>query len=203
MPKISRQLPVMEIFYSIQGEGFHAGKPAIFIRLGGCDVGCHWCDVKESWDENDHPKMTIEQIIDGIKDFPSKTIIITGGEPLMYNLDQLTGSLKALGYSLHIETSGVYQFTGDFDWVCFSPKKFKKPHQSIYAVANEIKAIIFNKSDFKFADSFLEQLNDDCQHYLQPEWSKADAMTPQIIEFVKNNPNWNISMQTHKYLNIP
>lgn len=203
VPKISRQLPVMEIFYSIQGEGFHAGKPAIFIRLGGCDVGCHWCDVKESWDENDHPKMTIEQIIDGIKDFPSKTIIITGGEPLMYNLDQLTGSLKALGYSLHIETSGVYQFTGDFDWVCFSPKKFKKPHQSIYAVANEIKAIIFNKSDFKFADSFLEQLNDDCQHYLQPEWSKADAMTPQIIEFVKNNPNWNISMQTHKYLNIP
>jgi 7-carboxy-7-deazaguanine synthase len=193
----------MEIFYSIQGEGFHSGKPAIFIRLGGCDVGCHWCDVKESWDENDHPKMTVEQIMDDIKDFPSKTIIITGGEPLMYNLNELTSSLKALGYSLHIETSGVYQFTGDFDWVCFSPKKFKNPHQSIYAVANELKAIIFNKSDFKFADSFLEHLNDDCLHYLQPEWSKADAMTPQIIEFVKNNPNWNISMQTHKYLNIP
>ena len=193
----------MEIFYSIQGEGHHAGTPAIFIRLGGCDVGCHWCDVKESWDENDHPKMSNSQIIEAIKGFASKTVIITGGEPLMYNLDELTGSLKKLGYQLHIETSGVYQFTGDFDWVCFSPKKFKPPHDSIYKVANELKAIIFNKSDFKFADSFLNELNKDCKYYLQPEWSKSEQMTPQIIDFVKDHPTWNISMQTHKYLNIP
>lgn len=193
----------MEIFYSIQGEGFHSGKPAIFIRLGGCDVGCHWCDVKESWDENDHPRMSVSEIIDAIKSFESKMVVITGGEPLMYDLKELTQELKSAGYQLNIETSGVYPFTGTFDWVCFSPKKFKPPHESIFAKANEIKAIVFNKSDFDFAESFLKQLNGDCIHYLQPEWSKAEIMTPQIIDYTKSHPNWNISLQTHKYLNIP
>lgn len=201
-PKILDNLPVMEIFYSIQGEGFHTGKPAVFIRFGGCDVGCHWCDVKESWDENKHPKMSINQITDAIKNYPSKTIIITGGEPLMYNLTELTQTLKSLGYQLHIETSGVYPFSGTFDWVCFSPKKFKTPHESIFSKADEIKAIVFNKSDFKFAKSFIKLLNSHCMLYLQPEWSKLRVMLPQIIDYIKNHPKWNISLQTHKYMNI-
>ncbi len=201
-PKILDKLPVMEIFYSIQGEGFFTGKPAIFIRLGGCDVGCHWCDVKASWNENNHPKMSIPEIVESIKDYPSNTIIVTGGEPLMYNLSKLTAILKQKGYQLNIETSGVYPFTGDFDWVCFSPKKFKVPHESIFAKASEIKAIIFNKSDFQFAESFVEKLNNDCIQYLQAEWSKSALMTPQIIDYVKDHPTWNISLQTHKYLDI-
>lgn len=193
----------MEIFYSIQGEGFHSGKPATFVRLGGCDVGCVWCDVKESWNEEDHPFLTIEEIINEVSQYQTKTLIITGGEPLMYDLTELTNSLKAAGFNLHIETSGVYPMTGDWDWVCFSPKKFKKPHESIYPVADEIKAIVFNKSDFAFAEEHNEKVRQGCLSYLQPEWSKADKMMPQIIDFVKANPDWNISLQTHKYLDIP
>lgn len=192
----------MEIFYSIQGEGYYSGNPAIFIRLGGCDVGCVWCDVKESWNEDDHPFFTIDQIIEQIKDYPSKLIIITGGEPLMYDMTQLTQSLKNKGYQLNIETSGVYPITGTWDWVCFSPKKFKKPHQSIYSIASELKAIAFNKSDFEFAEQHRELVNEDCKLYLQPEWSKESKMTPKLIDYVKANPDWNISLQTHKYLDI-
>ena len=200
---IAQKLPVMEMFYSIQGEGFHSGKPAIFVRLGGCDVGCHWCDVKESWNEKDHPYLSISEIIDEISQYPSKTIIVTGGEPLMYSLDDLTFELKQKGYQLHLETSGVYTMSGQWDWITFSPKKFKKADQSIFAVASELKAIVVNKSDFKFAESFVSSLNDGCIQYLQPEWSKSEQMTAVIVEYIKAHPEWNISLQTHKYLNIP
>ena len=192
----------MEIFYSIQGEGFHAGKPAIFIRLGGCDVGCHWCDVKDSWDENNHPFMSVSEILATVKPFAGKTIIITGGEPLMYDLTSLTLSLKEAGYQLHIETSGVYPITGQWDWVCFSPKKFKSPHAGIYAVASELKTIISNNSDFEFAEKHRKDVGEECLLLMQPEWSKAEKMTPAIIDYVKENPDWNISLQTHKYLDI-
>ena len=154
------ELPVMEIFYSVKGEGFHAGKPAVFIRLGGCDVGCHWCDVKESWNENDHPKMSFDKILDQVSKYASKTIIVTGGEPLMYNLELLTRTFKKYNYQLHLETSGVYELTGNWDWITFSPKKFKKPDASIFKEASEIKAIIFSQSDFDFAESFVAYLGD-------------------------------------------
>lgn len=203
IPKIADKLPIMEIFYSIQGEGFHSGKPAVFVRLGGCDVGCHWCDVKESWDENDHPFMEIPEIVKEVSKHPTKIVIITGGEPLMYNLDVLTENLRNHGYQTHLETSGVYTITGQWDWVTFSPKKFKKPDPSIFNKASELKAIVFNKSDFAFAESFTQEVTDKCLFYLQPEWSKSDQMTPIIIDYVKDHPQWNISLQTHKYLNIP
>ena len=203
IPKVVDELPVMEIFYSVQGEGFHAGKPAVFIRLGGCDVGCHWCDVKESWNENDHPKMSVDKILDKVSKYASKTIIVTGGEPLMYNLELLTRTFKKYNYQLHLETSGVYELTGNWDWITFSPKKFKKPDASIFKEASEIKAIIFSQSDFDFAESFVAYLGDECCKYLQPEWSKSEQMTPFIIDYIKAQPSWNISLQTHKYLNIP
>lgn len=202
-PKISDKLPIMEIFYSIQGEGFYSGKPAIFVRLGGCDVGCVWCDVKESWNEADHPFFTIEEIKKELSQYPCQTLIITGGEPLMYDLTELTTALKAAGYRLHIETSGAYPMSGTWDWVCFSPKKFKAPHESVYGQAHELKAIVFNKSDFKFAEEHAAQVNEDCLLYLQPEWGKADQMTEKIIDYAKAHAQWNISLQTHKYLNIP
>jgi organic radical activating enzyme len=192
----------MEIFYSIQGEGFHSGKPAIFVRLGGCDVGCHWCDVKESWDEKDHPFMTVEEVLSTLSDYPCQTIIVTGGEPLMYDLSDLTAQLKASGYQLHIETSGVYPVTGSWDWICFSPKKFKAAHSSIFPMANELKPIIFNKSDFEFAEEHRKKVNNDCLLLLQPEWGKAEKMMPSIIDYAKEHSEWNISLQTHKYLNI-
>ncbi|MGL1886052.1 MAG: 7-carboxy-7-deazaguanine synthase QueE [Reichenbachiella sp.] len=192
----------MEVFYSIQGEGYYAGTPAIFIRLGGCDVGCVWCDVKDSWNENDHPFLTVDEIVNKIKDYPCNTIIITGGEPLMYDMTELTSSLKGKGYQLNIETSGAYPMTGAWDWVCFSPKKFKAPDASIYGVASELKAIAFNKSDFAFAEEHAGKVNKGCKLYLQPEWSKSNKMTPQVIDYVKEHSQWNISLQTHKYLDI-
>ena len=193
----------MEIFYSIQGEGFYSGKPAIFVRLGGCDVGCVWCDVKESWNENDHPFFTIDEILKELSQYPCQTLIITGGEPLMYDLSELTSRLKSAGYRLHIETSGAYPMTGTWDWVCFSPKKFKAPHNSVYSQADELKAIVFNKSDFKFAEEHAAEVDGKCMLYLQPEWGKAEQMTEKIIDYAKAHPQWNISLQTHKYLNIP
>ena len=192
----------MEIFYSIQGEGFHSGMPAIFVRLGGCDVGCVWCDVKESWNEDDHPFLSIPEILDQVEKFNCKNIIVTGGEPLMYDMSSLTSSLTEYGYKLHLETSGVYPLTGQWDWVCFSPKKFKKPHDSIFELSDELKPIIFNRSDFKFAEEHRIGLKPGCYLCLQPEWSKADALMPQIIDYVKEHPEWRISLQTHKYLNI-
>jgi organic radical activating enzyme len=160
----------MEIFYSIQGEGYHTGMPAIFIRLGGCDVGCVWCDVKDSWNENDHPFLTVSEILMQVQSFPSKTIIVTGGEPLMYDLTELTSTLAENKYKIHLETSGVYPITGSWNWICFSPKKFKKPHFSIYEYANELKSIIFHKNDFEFAEMIKIKVSEKCYLCLQPEW---------------------------------
>ncbi len=196
-------LPVMEHFYTIQGEGAFSGVPAYFIRLGGCDVGCVWCDVKESWPAANHPLMAIEDIVALTQSNSAKTVVITGGEPLMYNLFPLTQALRKVGKRTHIETSGAYPMSGEWDWVCFSPKKFKAPHSTVYELANELKSIVFNKSDFEFAEQHARLVNKNCSLYLQPEWSKEKPMAELIVSYVKENPNWRISLQTHKYLNIP
>ena len=196
-------LPIMEAFYTLQGEGYHSGKAAYFIRLGGCDVGCVWCDVKESWNAEVHPKVTIDQIVEDAMAYPARMVVITGGEPLMYDLSALTQQLKEKGFHTNIETSGVYPVTGSWDWVCFSPKKFKAPHESIYAHANELKVIIYHKSDFDFAEQHAALVNEDCVLLLQPEWSRIQEMTPLIVEYVKQHPKWRVSLQTHKYMEIP
>ncbi|WPR74243.1 7-carboxy-7-deazaguanine synthase QueE [Algoriphagus sp. NG3] len=196
-------LPVMEAFYTIQGEGRFTGYPAYFIRLGGCDVGCVWCDVKESWDSGKWPVLSIEEIVSDALAHPGRLVVITGGEPLMYDLGPLTSLLKSKGFTTNIETSGAHPFSGDFDWVCFSPKKFKKPHPSIYEVADELKVVVFHQSDFAFAEEHAELVNSNCELRLQPEWSKAEKFTPLIIDFAKNRPKWKISLQTHKFMDIP
>lgn len=203
MVSIDNKLPIMEAFYTLQGEGFHAGRAAYFIRLGGCDVGCVWCDVKDSWDASIHPQFTIEQIVGEAKQFKGRLAVITGGEPLMYDLDELTTALKEAGFQTNIETSGAHPMSGHWDWVCFSPKKFKEAHPSIFEQANELKVIVYNKSDFKFAEKYAKLINKDCQLLLQPEWSKKDTIQPLIVEYIKENPEWRISLQTHKYLEIP
>ncbi len=197
------KLPVMESFYTLQGEGYHAGKAAYFIRLGGCDVGCVWCDVKESWDASIHPQFTVEEIVNEANKHKGRMAVITGGEPLMYNLDDLTIALKHSGFQTNIETSGVYEMSGAWDWVCFSPKKFKEPHESIYNAANELKVIVYNKSDFSFAEKYAGLVNKECILLLQPEWSKQNLMLPLIIDYVKQNPKWKVSLQTHKFMDIP
>jgi 7-carboxy-7-deazaguanine synthase len=197
------ELPLMESFYTIQGEGYHQGTASYFIRLGGCDVGCHWCDVKDSWDAGKHPIVSVEEMINKATEFVGRTAIITGGEPLMYNLTPLTQSLKLRGFKCHIETSGAYPVSGTWDWICLSPKKFKLPNQEVLAMANELKIVIFNKSDFEFAEQYASKVSSTCRLYLQPEWSKEDEVLPLIIEYVKNNPQWRISLQVHKYMNIP
>lgn len=196
-------LPVMEAFYTLQGEGYHNGKAAYFIRLGGCDVGCVWCDVKESWEADIHPKVAVTQIVEDALDNPARLVVITGGEPLMYDLTILTQLLKENGFQTNIETSGVYPLTGTWDWVCFSPKKFKAPHESIYHVANELKVIVYHKSDLDFAEQHATLINKDCILLLQPEWSRMQEMTPLIVEYVKQHPQWRVSLQTHKYMQIP
>lgn len=203
IPDDGSQLPLMEEFYTIQGEGYHTGKAAYFIRLGGCDVGCHWCDVKESWDAELHPLTPADAIIEHAKQYPSKAVVVTGGEPLIYNLDYLTKGLQAAGIKTFIETSGAYPLSGHWDWVCLSPKKFKSPLPDVIAVAGELKVIVFNKSDFAWAEKHATLVSPSCRLYLQPEWSKAQEMTPLIVDYVMQNPKWKISLQTHKYLNIP
>lgn len=193
----------MEAFYTLQGEGFHAGRAAYFIRLGGCDVGCVWCDVKDSWDASIHPQFTINQIVAEANQYKGRLAVITGGEPLMYDLNELTKALKDAGFQTNIETSGAHPMSGHWDWVCFSPKKFKEAHPSIFEQANELKVIVYNKSDFKFAEKYAKLVNKDCQLLLQPEWSKKDSMQPLIVDYIKENPQWRISLQTHKYLQIP
>ena len=195
-------LPLMEEFYTIQGEGFHTGTAAYFIRVGGCDVGCHWCDVKESWNADLHPPTDIEAMV-ATATAQANTVVITGGEPLMWNMAPLTLKLKEKGMKVHIETSGAYQLSGYWDWICLSPKKNKLPTQSVYERANELKVIIFNKHDFIFAEEQAAKTNPNAILFLQPEWSKRDEMTPLIVEYVMNNPTWRISLQTHKFLNIP
>ncbi|ADQ16845.1 7-carboxy-7-deazaguanine synthase QueE [Leadbetterella byssophila] len=196
-------LPVMESFYTLQGEGFHSGKAAYFIRLGGCDVGCVWCDVKESWDAEAHPQFRVEDIVNGALEYPGRLAVITGGEPLMYDLNELTAELKQKGFQTNIETSGAHPLSGDWDWICFSPKKFKAPLEEFYAVANELKVIVYNSSDFDFAEIHAAKVNPDCKLFLQVEWDRRERMMPSIVEYVKANPQWRVSIQTHKYMNIP
>jgi len=203
VPEDGSLLPLMEDFYTIQGEGFHSGKAAYFIRLGGCDVGCHWCDVKESWDASLHPLTSVEEIVSRVTPHPAKTVVVTGGEPLIYDLSLLTDKFKEQGIQTFIETSGAYPLSGNWDWICLSPKKFKAPLASITPFAQELKVIVFNKSDFEWAESFSKEVSPTCKLYLQPEWSKAETLTPIIIDYVKNNPKWNISLQTHKFMHIP
>ncbi|EKB59312.1 7-carboxy-7-deazaguanine synthase QueE [Bergeyella zoohelcum] len=195
-------LPVMEHFYTIQGEGAYTGTPAYFIRLGGCDVGCHWCDVKESWDPNIHPLHNAREIADIAASY-SKTIVLTGGEPLMWNLAPLTSRLKEKGCKIHIETSGAYPMSGHLDWITLSPKKTGLPLEEIYQKASELKVIIFNQHDFKFAEEQAAKVNENCMLYMQSEWSKRDKMYPEITDYILKNPQWRASVQTHKYLNIP
>ena len=195
-------LPLMEEFYTIQGEGFHKGTAAYFIRVGGCDVGCHWCDVKESWNPESHPPTAIKTIAQNANKY-SKTIVITGGEPLTWDMGPLTSLLKQKSMSTHIETSGAYPLSGTWDWICLSPKKMKLPTQQVYKAAHELKVIIYNKNDFKFAEEQAANVGEDCILYLQPEWGKRETMIPLIVDYVMANPKWMVSLQTHKYLNIP
>lgn len=195
-------LPLMEEFYTIQGEGFHTGTAAYFIRVGGCDVGCHWCDVKESWNAALHPPTHIETIVANAAKYAG-TVVITGGEPLTWDMGPLTQKLKNFGLKVHIETSGAYQLSGVWDWICLSPKKTKLPVDNVYAAAHELKVIIHNKHDFIFAEEQAEKVNGNAILFLQPEWSKKEEMTPLIVDYVMANPKWRVSLQTHKYLNIP
>jgi 7-carboxy-7-deazaguanine synthase len=195
-------LPLMEEFYTIQGEGYHTGTAAYFIRIGGCDVGCHWCDVKESWNAELHPPTETKTIVENAKKY-ANTIVITGGEPLMWDMSEITNQLKAANLKVHIETSGAYKLTGTWDWICLSPKKNKLPTETVYNAAQELKVIIYNKHDFIFAEEQANLVNPNAILFLQPEWSKKEEMTPLIVDYVMNNPKWRISLQTHKYLNIP
>jgi 7-carboxy-7-deazaguanine synthase len=203
-------LPVMESFYTIQGEGFYQGKAAYFIRLGGCDVGCVWCDVKESWDASKHPQRTIDDIVEEVTnacppgdDSNGPVIVITGGEPLMHNLDELTRAIRAKGYRTNIETSGSWPLSGTWDWICLSPKKFKWPLPEVVSAANELKVVIFNKSDFAWAEKYADMVPPHCKLYLQPEWDKSAVVTPLIVEYIKANPRWEFSLQIHKYMQVP
>jgi organic radical activating enzyme len=198
-----KNLPIMESFYTLQGEGFHSGRAAYFIRLSGCDVGCVWCDVKESWETQPEQVKSIDEIVNWVVTYPSKFVVLTGGEPAMYNLNELVEKLKENKMYVAIETSGVYPLNGSVDWYTFSPKKFKKPCDEAYEKANELKVIIYNKSDFKWALEHQVKVNSNCLLYLQPEWSKLDEMTPLIVDFIKENPDWKMSLQSHKYINIP
>lgn len=199
----SATLPVMEHFYTLQGEGFHWGKAAYFIRLGGCDVGCVWCDVKESWDRDKHPKLSINYLLEEIKKTPTQIVVITGGEPLLHNLTQLTVALKEAGLRTHIETSGSSPLSGQLDWITLSPKKFKAPLPQNLPYANELKIVVFNKSDFQWAEQWATQVSPDCKLYLQPEWDKAVQITPLIVDYIKAHPQWQLSLQTHKYIQVP
>jgi len=193
----------MEHFYTIQGEGYHQGKAAYFIRLGGCDVGCVWCDVKDSWDVEKHPKLNVERLKLNVLETPAKLVVITGGEPLMHNLDELTTALQQQDLQTNIETSGAHPLSGKWDWICLSPKKFKAPLPEILPLANELKIVVYNKSDFDWAEKYAALVNPNCKLYLQPEWDKATEVTPLLIAYIKANPKWQLSLQVHKYINVP
>jgi len=197
------KFPVMEHFYTIQGEGAFTGYAAYFIRLGGCDVGCTWCDVKDSWDASKHPVFSIDQMLQWVLSAGANRVVVTGGEPAMYDLNELVDAFKKNQILVHIETSAAHEIKGDFDWVTISPKKFKFPLEDQMLKAHELKIIVFNKSDFEWAEKWAKSCASTCKLYLQPEWDKRDAMMDQIIDYVKINPHWQISQQTHKYLGIP
>jgi 7-carboxy-7-deazaguanine synthase len=196
-------LPLVEAFYTIQGEGFHQGKAAYFIRLGGCDVGCVWCDVKESWDASAHPLRFVSEMVSDAKKFPGRIAVITGGEPLMHDCLPLTRALHEAGFQTHIETSGAYPISGDWDWICVSPKKFKAPLQIPIEQADELKVVIYHTSDFKWAESFAEKVKPACKLFLQPEWSKRESIVPVISAYIMDNPQWEFSLQLHKYIQVP
>ncbi len=195
--------PVMEMFYSLQGEGYHQGKAAYFIRLAGCDVGCVWCDVKDSWDASKHPVLSIEEIVNSALAHPARLAIVTGGEPLLHHLNPLTTALKAAGFQTNIETSGSSPMSGDWDWVCLSPKKFKAPLAENLPLASELKVVVFNNSDFDWAEAHAKQVSPTCKLYLQPEWDKSAQITPKVIDYIKSNPQWELSAQLHKYIQVP
>jgi len=201
--EIDTSLPVMEQFYTIQGEGFHQGKAAYFIRLGGCDVGCVWCDVKDSWDAEKHPKLKVESLKLKVRETPAEIVVITGGEPLMHDLTGLTKELQGAGLKTNIETSGAHPLSGSWDWICLSPKKFKAPLPEIIPLANELKIVVFNKSDFDWAEKYAALVSPSCELFLQPEWDKAAEITPLIIDYIKAHPQWQLSLQIHKYINVP
>jgi 7-carboxy-7-deazaguanine synthase len=196
-------LPLMEEFYTLQGEGFHTGQAAYFVRIGGCDVGCHWCDVKESWDASKYPPFSVDQIIEHAASFPAKAIVVTGGEPLLYNLDYLCKGLKSNGVRTFLETSGSAPLTGAWDWICLSPKKDAPPLAEIFPLANELKVIVEEEGDFVWAEENAMKVNDQCMIYLQPEWSRIDQITPFIVKYIMDHPRWKISLQSHKYIGIP
>ncbi|WP_295236011.1 7-carboxy-7-deazaguanine synthase QueE [Sediminibacterium sp.] len=199
----SLQLPVMEAFYTLQGEGAHQGRAAYFIRLGGCDVGCVWCDVKDSWDVTKHPLVSIDEIVSKAVSHPGRLAVVTGGEPLLHQLDALTNALHAAGFETNIETSGSSPLSGHWDWICLSPKKFKAPLDEVIVKAHELKVVVFNKHDFEWAEKYAALVNPSCKLFLQPEWDKAAEMTPLILDYIQANPQWRLSLQVHKYLNIP
>jgi organic radical activating enzyme len=203
MNNIEVGLPVMESFYTIQGEGFHQGRAAFFIRLGGCDVGCVWCDVKESWDAGKHPLLSVDDLVTAASEHPGRLAVITGGEPLMHDCTELTQALHRAGFSTHIETSGAWPVSGQWDWICLSPKKFKAPLPEIVPLANELKVVVYNKADFSWAEQWAAQASPDCRLFLQPEWSKSTIVTPLIIDYIKANPRWEFSLQLHKYIHVP
>ena len=196
-------LPLMEDFYTIQGEGYNSGKSAYFLRLGGCDVGCHWCDVKESWDPDAHPVVSVEEMVKRVKSTPAEAVVITGGEPAMYPLNHLTRQLQQAGLKTWIETSGAHPLTGQWDWVCLSPKKFKPALSEVHQQADELKVVIFHPSDLAWAEEHAQRVKKECLLYLQPEWSRSETILPLIVEYAKANPQWNISLQTHKFMDIP
>ncbi|MDG1099310.1 MAG: 7-carboxy-7-deazaguanine synthase QueE [Bacteroidia bacterium] len=200
---MSNKLPIMEHFYTVQGEGVHMGKPAYFIRIAGCNIGCVWCDVKDSWDAKLHSEMSISEILEAINKTKAQHVVITGGEPAMYDLTELCKALRNEEFMLHIETSGAYEIKGALDWICISPKKFKNALSSELIKAHELKVIVYNKHDLEWAKTFENQISKDCIKLLQPEWGVKEESEKLIIDFIKENPDWNISIQTHKYLDIP
>ena len=199
--KSGKILPLMETFTTIQGEGFHSGKSAHFLRIGGCDIGCHWCDIKESWNSSLYPLVKVEKILESINSL-TDLVIISGGEPLIWNMAHLTGALKKINKKVHLETSGAYQLSGHWDWICLSPKKNKPPIPALFKKANELKVIVYNKDDLKFAKQNAKYVEKDCILFLQPEWSKKEKVMPMISKFMLENPNWRLSIQTHKYLGM-
>ncbi len=201
---IPRQtLPLMEQFYTLQGEGFHQGKAAYFIRLGGCDVGCVWCDVKESWDAAAHPLVAISDMVQTAEKFPGRIAVVTGGEPLMHDCTDITRALQQAGFQTHIETSGAYPLSGTWNWICLSPKKFKQPLAGPIENAHELKVVIYHPSDLKWAESFAAQVNPACKLFLQPEWSKRETIVPLLSNYIMDNPKWEFSVQLHKYIQVP
>jgi 7-carboxy-7-deazaguanine synthase len=196
-------LPVMESFYTLQGEGFHQGKAAFFIRLGGCDVGCTWCDVKDSWDMERHPRILVDEMVAAASAHPGRIVVVTGGEPLMHDCTALTAGLRGAGFATHLETSGTWPLSGQWDWICLSPKKFKSPLPEIVRQANELKVVVYHRSDLSWAEEWAARTSPGCRLFLQPEWSRSAVVTPLIIDYIRSHPGWRFSLQLHKYINVP